>query len=178
MLGTVIALIVLATIGYIAWQVSKQPNDFRYEKSTAMTAPPAAIHAVVNDLRQWNDWSPWAKVDPDAKSTLEGPPAGEGAKFSWDGNNKVGAGNMTIIESMPGSRVKMRLEFLRPMKAVNTAEFTFAAQNDNQTLVTWSMYGPATTMGKVMSVFMNCEKMMDRSFAEGLDSLKSIVEKK
>jgi len=27
----------------------------------------------VNDFHQWDAWSPWAKLDPDAKITFEGP---------------------------------------------------------------------------------------------------------
>ena len=44
-------------------------------------------------------WSPWAKIDPAAKITFEGPPAGTGAGYTWAGNNKVGEGRMTITDS-------------------------------------------------------------------------------
>lgn len=175
MFGTIIAIALLAAIGYVALHVSKQPNDFRYEKSAAMNATPAAIHAVVNDLRQWNNWSPWAKLDPNCKNTIEGSGIGVGSKFSWDGDKKVGAGEMTVLESRSDELVRMRLEFFRPFKGVNTVDFAFKPQDD-QTLVTWAMYGPNTLPGKIMSLFINCEKMMDKSFAEGLANLKSIVE--
>lgn len=177
MLGTIITIALLAALGYVAWHVSKQPDDFRYEQSAAMNASPARIHETVNDLRQWNDWSPWAKLDPNCKNTLEGLGTGVGSKFSWDGDKNVGAGEMTIIESRPGELVRMKLEFFKPMKGVSTVDFTFKPQGANQTLVTWSMYGPNTLPGKIMSLFIKCEEMMDKSFAEGLASLKQIVER-
>ena len=35
----------------------------------------------------------------------------------------------------------MKLDFLRPFKAQNTAEFTLQAAGDNTTIVTWAMFG-------------------------------------
>ena len=39
------------------------------------------------------------------------------------------------------------------------------------------MDGPNLFMGKVMSVFMNMDKMIGKQFAEGLASLKAVAEK-
>lgn len=175
MLGTILTIALLAALVYAALHISKQPDNFRYEKNAVMNAAPATIHAVVNDLRRWNDWSPWAKLDPNCKNTIEGSGIGVGSKFSWDGNKNVGEGEMTITESRPGELVRMNLEFFRPFKGASTVDFTFVPQGD-QTLVTWAMYGPNTLPGKIMSLFFDCQKMQDKSFSEGLASLKSIVE--
>ena len=71
---------------------------------------------------------------------FEGAPAGKGAAFAWAGNSKVGEGRMTITESRPGELVRLKLEFLKPFEATNTAEFTFKPEGE-RTAVTWSMYG-------------------------------------
>lgn len=81
-LGAVIAIVlVLAAF---------QPDRMTVERSATMAAPPAAVFAVVNDFRHWDDWSPWARLDPEMKKTLEGPPTGVGAVYKWSGNNEVG----------------------------------------------------------------------------------------
>ncbi len=49
--------------------------------------------------------------------------------MSWDGNKKVGTGRMTIIESKPSERVRIKLEFLRPFQATNMAEFQFKPES-------------------------------------------------
>jgi hypothetical protein len=95
--------------------------------------------------------------------------------MSWAGNNKVGVGSMTITESRPSEYIQFKLEFLKPMQATNTGEFSFKPEGD-QTTVTWSMNGSNNFMGKVMSLFMNCEKMAGGQFEKGLASLKEIVE--
>src|SRR5687767_5883454 len=56
-----------------------QPSRFRVERSAVMGAPRAVVFAQVNDFHNWEAWSPWAKRDPAAKSTFEGPASGTGA---------------------------------------------------------------------------------------------------
>jgi uncharacterized protein YndB with AHSA1/START domain len=167
----VLAVVVIAFVVVVA----TRPADFRYIRATAITAPPAAVFAQVNDLHKWQAWSPWAKMDPTAKTTFEGPTAGAGSKMSWDGNSKVGAGNMTITDSHPNDLIRFRLEFLKPFAAVNTAEFTFTPQGD-QTLVTWSMFGQSNFVGKAMGLIINCDKMIGGQFEKGLADMKIIVE--
>ena len=45
---------------------------------------------------------------------------------------------MTILESQPTDRVKIKLEFIRPFADTANTDFTFKPQGD-QTAVTWSM---------------------------------------
>lgn len=84
----------LAVLLFVA---SQKPDEFRYERSAVIDASPAKIFPLINNLHQWESWSPWAKMDPDAKSEFAGPDAGEGASMAWDGNMAVGKGRMTII---------------------------------------------------------------------------------
>src|SRR5262245_31586664 len=97
---TIAATVAVLLLGFIV-VVAMQPNDFRVSRSAKMNAPPSAPFAQVNDYHNWDAWSPWAKLDPNAKVNFEGPTSGTGAKFSWSGNDKVGVGHQTIIESKP-----------------------------------------------------------------------------
>lgn len=82
---------------------------------------------------------------------------------------------MTISGSRQPEFVQIRLEFLRPFKATNTAEFTLKPEG-NGTAVTWAMYGPNTIMGRIMGLFMNCDRMLGRQFEQGLKNLDSVVQ--
>ena len=155
--------------------VAMQPGDFRYTRTATIAASPAKVFEHVNNFHHWEAWSPWAKRDPNCKTSYEGPKSGEGAKFAWDGNNEVGAGNMTIIESTPHKMIAIRLEFLKPMKAINTAEFTFTPSGD-QTQVSWNMFGKNNFMGKAFGLVVDCDKMIGKDFDQGLASMKSVVE--
>jgi uncharacterized protein YndB with AHSA1/START domain len=167
----VLVIIIVVLVGVVA----VQPADFRITRSATIAAPPAAVFEQVNDFHKWNDWSPWAKLDPNAKNTFEGPPAGTGAKFAWSGNNEVGEGSMTITRSKAPERILMDLVFVKPFAAENVAEFTFRPTHTG-TAVTWSMTGRNNFMGKAVSLFMNCDKMVGGQFEKGFANLKAVVE--
>lgn len=168
-------LAIFIVIVSVAVFAASKPNDFRYERSIEINAPAGRIFPLINNLRANRVWSPWEKMDPAMKRTYSGEFAGKGAKYAWDGNEKVGAGSMEITESVTPTKVVSRLEFTRPMAAVNTTEFTLDEKN-GKTTVTWAMYGPNTFMGKLVSVFMDCEKMVTEQFEAGLAEMKKAVE--
>lgn len=159
----------------ILFVASRRPDKFAVSRSGSISAPASAVFPHVNNLKKWESWSPWAKLDPNAKNSFEGPEEGVGAKMSWEGNNKVGVGSMTVMESRPSEYIQFKLEFQKPMKATNTAEFTFRPEGD-QTIVTWNMSGTNNFMAKVIGLVMDCEKMVGGQFEQGLASLKSQVE--
>ena len=172
-------LIVLAALAAIVVLflivVAMQPSEFRVTRSASVATGPAEVFPHVNELRKWDAWSPWTKLDPNAKNSFEGPAAGTGAAMTWAGNNEVGEGRMTITESRPNELVRFRLEFYKPMAGTSDAEFTFKPQG-NQTEVTWTMTGKNNFIAKAMCMVMNMDKMIGGQFEQGLASLKSIAE--
>ena len=135
------------------------------------------MFVLVNDFHNWQAWSPWAKLDPAAKNTFEGPAAGKGAIFKWSGNEQVGEGIMTITESHPNDRILIKIEFLRPMSNTNSVEFTFKPEED-KTRVTWSMSGRKDFTSKAFCLVMDMDKLVGGQFEKGLATLKAIAETK
>ena len=168
-----IGLAVIAVVFLIV--VAFQPADYRVTRTATIAAPPAVVFAQVDDLRQWEAWSPWAKMDPAMKVTYAGPAAGAGAISGWAGNSEVGEGRMTITESRPSELIRFHLEFFKPMAGTSASEFTFKPEG-NQTVVTWTMTGKNNFIGKAFCLFMNMDKMVGGDFEKGLASLKSIAE--
>jgi hypothetical protein len=58
------------------------------------------------------------------ETNVRGAPAGDGAIYTWSGNNEVGEGRMAITESRPSDLIRINLEFFKPFAATNTTEFT------------------------------------------------------
>lgn len=168
-----LTFIIVLVVGFLAI-AAMQPDTYRVERSLSMNAAPAAIYAQVIDLHKWDAWSPWAKVDPNAKVTYEGPAKGKGASMHWEGNNEVGVGTMTVSEVKPNSNVKLDLNFEKPMKGTATSEFTFEPEGKG-TKVTWAMYGTRDFMGKIVGLLINCDKMIGDQYEKGLASLKEVV---
>ncbi len=173
MLPILLALAFIAILFLVI--IAGRPDEFVVSRSATIFAAPAVVFAQVNDFHKWEAWSPWAKMDPACKNSFDGASSGQGAGFAWDGNKKVGAGRMTITESRPGDLILIRLEFLKPFKATNTAEFTFQPEG-NQTVVTWSMAGKSNFFFKVFGLFMDCDQMVGKDFEQGLAAMKSVAE--
>jgi uncharacterized protein YndB with AHSA1/START domain len=172
---TYILIGVAVLVAILVIVVSMRPGEFRIERSGIINAPPSKVFPHVNDFHLWQEWSPWAKRDPNCIVEYDGPDTGEGAKFHWNGNKEVGEGRMTIIESTPDKIVAIRLEFIRPMKAINTAEFAFKPVA-NGTEVTWVMTGKNNFIGKAFHLMIDCDKMIGKDFEQGLANLRAQVE--
>ena len=147
----------------------------RLSRAILVAAPAEAVFPHVNTLRQWEEWSPWAGLDPRTVTTYSGPAEGAGASFAWDGGMKSGKGRMTILESQSPQFVRINLEFEKPMKGTNQVEFTFVPENGG-TRVTWTMSGKNRFMAKLVGIFVGCDKMVGGMFEKGLASLKAVAE--
>jgi hypothetical protein len=156
--------------------VATRPTDFRVSRSATMPVAPDVVFSHINDLKKWQEWSPWAKLDPNCKTAFEGPVAGVGAKFAWDGNNDVGVGSMTITESKPPELVRIKLAFLKPMEGVSDVTFTLKPAASG-TQVTWQMDSKNGFMAKAFSLFVDCEKMCGDQFEQGFKNLKEVIAK-
>jgi hypothetical protein len=164
----------VAIIAIILIVASFRPDRMEVTRSAVIPAPPSAVFSVVNDFSKWLSWSPWSKVDPQMKSRLEGPTQGVGAMFHWEGNDEAGAGTSHLTVSKPDELVAMRIDMTRPMAGSTDVQFTFAPEGAG-TKVTWAMQGDVPFIGKVVGLFMNCEKICGDQFEEGLANLAKVV---
>ncbi|MGH1489269.1 MAG: SRPBCC family protein [Acidimicrobiales bacterium] len=151
-------------------------DQFVVERSETIAATPEEVFGKVGTLQGWDEWSPWAEMDPDMNKTYSGEPGTVGSIYSWSGNRKVGEGQMTITGIDPNARVAIDLKFLKPFKSENTTELLLAT-NGSGTDVTWRMTGPMTLMTKVMGfIGKTMDKMVGPDFEKGLSKLKRISE--
>lgn len=173
LINVLLGLFVLIVLVLIV--AALRPADFRVERSIAVSAPAARAFGQVNDLHQWQEMSPYVKLDPAATYSFDGPTAGVGATMAWYGNAKLGVGRITITDSRPNELVRFKLDFEKPFKCTNTADFIFKSSG-GQTTVTWALFGRHAFIGKIMSLVINMDKMIGGEFEHGLAKLKEIAE--
>ena len=171
-----ILLGVMAVIAAILIFAATKPDIFRVQRAAGIKAPPEKIFAIINDFKRWDAWSPWEKKDPAMKRTFGATTDGKGAVYAWEGNKDVGQGRMEIAESVPPSKVTLKLDFLKPFEAHNIVEFTLVPQGDS-TNVTWAMQGPTPFFAKIIHVFIDMDSVVGKDFEAGLANLKAIAEK-
>ena len=174
MLKGILALFVVA-FAIILGLAAMKPANYEVERSMQIAATPEKIAPLLDNFHNWNEWSPWAKMDPNMKTSYGGPQSGPGATYDWRGNKKVGEGHMEIVSVEP-SKTTVDLNFVKPFKSHNTTEFVLIPGGGG-TLVTWRMMGRTSFMTKVMLVFTSMDKMVGPDFDRGLASLKTAAER-
>lgn len=160
----------------LAIVIQLQSDTFKIERKAKFSAPAPVLFSQVDNLMNWNQWSPWAQIDPNAKYVFEGPKEGVGAKLSWVGNSEIGEGSMQIIGSEPYEFVRFSLHFMRPFESSAVTNFTFQPIGDSETLVIWTMQGEANFMSKAVGLFMDCEKIVGAQFEQGFVNLQSRID--
>jgi uncharacterized protein YndB with AHSA1/START domain len=171
----IIAIVIAIIIAVILILAATKPDRFRVERSATVNAPADKVFPLIADFHEWLKWSPWEGRDPALKRTYSGAERGKGAVYAWEGNKNVGSGRMEILEASTPSKVVIKLDFLKPFEAHNTAEFTMQQQG-GATRIVWLMHGPAPFMSKVMQVFMSFDSMIGKDFEAGLASIKTVSE--
>lgn len=165
----IVALVIVAVLAYAA----SKPPEFRVERTRVIPAPPEQVFALIADFREWMKWSPYEKKDPNLKRTYSGAERGVGAGYAWEGNREIGSGRMEILEATP-RLFRIKLDFIKPMEAHSTAEFTLEPM-DGGTRVTWAMIGSMNYVCKVITVFMDYDKMCGPDFENGLEAMDAVV---
>jgi effector-binding domain-containing protein len=150
------------------------PRTAHVERSITLEAPPATVFTVLNGFGQFQKWSPWAELDPQAQTTFEGPANGLGAKMSWSGNADAGTGSQEIIESTPFSRIRIRL-VLGDFGGDFTSTYRIEPRNDGSQL-TWAFdanYG-GNVLGRYFGLF--ADALVGPDYERGLAKLKMLVD--
>jgi len=155
-----IVIIVLVGVAYML------PREAHVERSIVIDRPVATVFPLLNSLKRFNEWSPWAQYDSNMKMTFSGPDSGPGAAMHWAGNSKVGTGDEIITESIPDKRVSMDLSFGE-----------MGTSDGSSTTVVWTLDASVgnNPIGRYMGLLM--DKMVGPDYERGLASLKSLAEK-
>ena len=154
------------------------PSTVHVERQALINASPDEVFAEVSDFNKWEDWSPWAKIDPDATMTITGK--GLGQKMAWASDNpEVGNGTQEITQLEAPRLLKTHLDF--GDMGMSDAMFTLEP-SEGKTLVTWGldtdMREGVPLLQQPISTYFGflMDKMVGSQYEEGLASLKKVVE--
>lgn len=165
-------LIVLAVILLLVTAVSFIffSSHVHMDRSIVINQPPTAVFNYCNDLHNWNSWSPWYELDPNATYTYSGPQTGVGSSIMWESDKEeVGKGKMTITETQGDSLIKFDIDFMERGSAKGSYHFE---PYETGTKMTWGfdMEAGMNPVMRIMGGFM--DSFMGKDFDRGLKSLQ------
>lgn len=172
----IIALVAVILVAAVFIYAATRPDTLHVERTTSIQAPPETIFALIDDLHRWSAWSPYEQKDPAMRRAHSGSASGKGAVYAWDGDRNIGKGRMEITDTVPPTRITIRLDFEEPFEAHNVVEFNLQPEG-GATGVTWSMQGRSNFISRLIGIFIDMDRMIGRDFEAGLASLKAVAER-
>lgn len=152
-------------------------GKYAVEREVTINKPKQEVFNYVKFLKNQNNYSVWAQMDPAMKKDFTGEDATVGFISAWDSQDPdVGKGEQKIIKIAEGERIDYELHFIKPFESTDYAYMTTEAVSENQTKVKWGINGEMKFPMKLMMLFMNMEKMLAPDLEKGLSSLKTIME--
>ncbi|MGB5554358.1 MAG: SRPBCC family protein [Flavobacteriaceae bacterium] len=167
LLYILLAVVVLAIIA---------PKTYDVSRSIEINRPKNEVFEYLKYLKNMDEWSPWAKKDPDMQKRFTGTDGQPGAVSYWNGNKAVGEGEQEIKKIVDGERIDSELRFLKPWKSTSDC-YTKVENAGNGTKVTWGFSGKNKFPMSIMSIFVSMDKMIGKDFEQGLSTLKQVLEK-
>lgn len=150
------------------------PKIVTVERTTTIAAAPEAIYGLTDGFRRFNEWSPWAGLDPATQYTYSGPERGVGARMEWSSENPdVGRGSQEIVAVEPGRRATSALDF--GMDTPTTATLVFTPDGAG-TRVTWTLTSDFSDslVGRYFGLVL--DGMVGPDYEKGLAQLKALAE--
>lgn len=173
----VLKILLYILLGVIAlWMILGifATKDYHIERSIAIDAPKDLVYDQVRHFKNFENWSPWAAIDPAMKVSVEGTDGEVGAVYKWAGNDDVGSGRQTITALQP-DRIDIDVQFTEPFETQSPTHFSFR-EDSAGTNVVWAfeMHVPFPWNGLVM--FTDVDAGVGKDYALGLENLKKVCE--
>jgi uncharacterized membrane protein len=174
----IIGIALLAIVAILLIVAAFVRKEYAVEKSIVINKPHAEVYNYVRLLKNQNQYSKWAKLDPVMRTSFRGTDGTVGFVSAWDSDSSdVGKGEQEIKSIQEGMRIDYEIRFIKPFESTSTAYLTVLPDGENQTKVNWGFNGKMPYPMNLMIVFMDLENMIGADLDEGLHNLKTLQEK-
>ena len=152
-------------------------KDYAVEREITINAPKEDIFDYIKYLKNQNNYSKWAMMDPDMKKTYTGTDGEVGFISAWDSDNEeVGRGEQEIVKITDGERIDYELRFYEPFESTEIAYMITESETVDVTKVKWGFNGHMPYPGNLMLLFMDFDEMIGGDLDTGLKNLKGLLE--
>jgi len=173
---TTVLYIIAGVVFLVLLLAMLAPKTYDVSRSIEIKKSKSDVFKVLRSLKRQDEWSPWAKKDPNMKKEFKGTDGEVGAISYWLGNKDVGEGEQEITKIIEGERIEGQLRFMKPFKSESDCYFITDEVSADSTKVTWGFSGKNKFPMSIMMLFMSMDKMVGKDFEEGLSSLKVLME--
>lgn len=171
----VILILIVAIVLVAAYFM---PKNYAIEREITINKPVDTVFNYVKYLKNQNQFSVWANIDPKMKSTYKGTDGTVGSISAWESEVKeVGVGEQEITNITEGKRIDFALRFKKPMEDTAVGFMSTESVSGNQTKVKWGISGVMPYPMNIMLPMMKMDQMIGNDLQKGLENLKDKLEK-
>ena len=173
-----ILFVVLAIIGLALIVALFVKKEMHAEREVVINKPKSEVFSYVKYLKNQNDYSKWATMDPAMKKDFKGTDGTVGFVSAWESDkDDVGKGEQEIKGIKDGERIDYEIRFKKPMESTASAYMITEAVSGNQSKVRWGFDSKMNYPFNIMRLFFDVDKMIGDDFETGLTRLKTQLEK-
>jgi len=152
-------------------------KEYTVTREVTINLPKNEVFDYVKLLKNQDNFSVWAKMDPAMKITYTGVDGTVGFVSRWESQkDEVGTGEQEIKGISENERIDYELRFIKPFESVSSAYISTDMISENQTRVTWSFNGKMQVPFNLFLLFMDFEEQIGNDLQQGLNNLKEMLE--
>jgi hypothetical protein len=151
-------------------------TDFAVEREVIISKPKNEVFNYVKYLRNHDNFSKWATMDPQMKKDYRGTDGTVGFVSAWESDNEdVGKGEQEIKKITEGERIDVEIRIRSPFQSTDPAYITTESVADNQTKVKSGYLGKMNYPTNLLCPFI--ADKIGKDMETGLTNLKAVLEK-
>jgi hypothetical protein len=164
---------VFVLVGIMAGVAFGLPAHVTVTRSKSISAPESIVFPYLNNLHEFNEWSPWQLRDPELKVTYGGPQQGKGAQVKWTSEKPtVGSGSIEIVESDPNRNIDLAVDY-NGLEGIGSYRIV---PDGSGSKVTWNfIYESGSSPLKRWKALM-LDGFVGAEYSAGLERLKEKIE--
>lgn len=172
----VLVLVIIAALPFVVALFVN--GNYAVERDIVINKPTAEVFSYIKLLKNQNDYSVWAKIDPKMKATFKGVDGTVGFVSAWESSNKnVGKGEQEIVKIEEGKKVETLIRFMEPFKSEDNGYMITEMKDSTHTVVKWGFSGKMKYPTNLLLLLTNMEQSIGNDLTQGLENLKTILEK-
>ena len=163
----VVLLLLFVGVGFLL------PGTTQVEREIVIDAGQPLLFALVSDHKKFQQWSPWAKLDPEAERVFAEQTSGIGASMSWNSHHmELGSGTATYVAYQPPSSVAMQLHM--DGRGEGLASFTLQPEGEGVKVLWHYQTVHDNLVARYLGLIL--DNILGPQFTQGLNDLKRLAE--
>lgn len=172
-----ILLAIVVLIAFVLIAAIILPKDYAVQREVTINKPVGEVFSYVVLLKNQDNFSVWAQMDPKMKKSFTGTDGNVGFVSAWESTNQdVGKGEQEIVGIIDNKRIEYKLRFFEPFETEDDAFMQLSERAVSETLVTWGFSGKMPIPMNLMLLFIDMENQLGPDLQNGLNNLKAELE--